>query len=410
MEVFKKPIASRPFPMPQPTTVLNQLLQLLPRDAFQTVVGQHKADRYVKRLTTWNQLTILLYAQLTGKDSLREIETGLRVQESQWTRLGLKTAARSTLARANATRPAAIFETLFVCLRDQCQKLLPGTAARHTSAYEVPDGIHALDSSSIELCLTLFPWARFRTAKGAMKLHTLFDVTCQVPESIVMTDGKTSDIRMAKEMDWMTLPRGSIITMDRGYNDYPLFAALDAAGHIFVVRLKKDAHVFSLRRERSVLEPGVLKDEDIAFALPKAQESYPKDLRLVTFHDEEHDVTYRFLTNNWTLSAGTIAAIYKKRWDVELFFKWLKQHLQVKTFLGTSKNAVLSQVWVAMICYLLISWMRFQTKYRRSLLELTRMLREVLLERVSIINLLSLCKKTVQRAIIRAGPRQLILV
>lgn len=194
--------------------------------------------------------------------------------------------------------------------------------------------------------------------------------------------------------------------MDRGYNDYALFHRLHSAGHTFVVRLKDRAHIFPLRRGRAVCEPGVLKDEDVAFGEAAAQKAYGDDLRLVTFHDAVHEVTYRFLTNNVELSAGTIAAVYKARWDVELFFKWLKQHLKLRTFLGTSKNAVLTQIWVAMLYYLLVSWLKFQSRFAGSLLELTRILGEASLHLVSIVDLLRLRPGNVLPALARAAPPQ----
>ncbi len=383
------------------TTVLNQLLDLLPEDQFESFVGQHKADRYVKKLTCWNQLTILLYAQASGKDSLRDIETGLLASGNKWYHLGLETAAKSTLARANEKRPYQIYESLFYEILKKCGNLGSGTAS-----FSFKNDLYALDSTTIDLCLSLFPWAKFRTEKGAIKLHTLFNVRSQIPELITITEGKTNDIPPAHEIDFSLFPKGSILVFDRGYNDYSLLAKIKDAGHHFVIRLKKGAHIFRiLGQERKVCGKGVLADEMVAFALEEAHESYPDDLRLVTYHDEEHNETYQFLTDEFRLSALNIALVYKHRWQVELFFKWIKQHLKIKTFLGTSKNAVLTQIWIAMIYYLLLAWIKFQTKFKGSLHTLTVMFREVCLQPVAIINLLRLNLKTLQKALPRATPQ-----
>jgi len=383
------------------TTVLNQLLHFLPEDQFASFVGQHRADRYVKKLTCWNQLTILLYAQASGKDSLRYIETGLIASGNRWYHLGLETAAKSTLARANEKRPYHIYESLFYEVLRKCGNLGSGTAS-----FSFKNDLYALDSTTIDLCLSLFPWAKFRTAKGAIKLHTLFNVRSQIPELITITDGKTNDIKPAHLIDFSSFPKGTIFVFDRGYNDYSLLQKIKNAGHHFVIRMKKNTHIFRiLGRERKVCNQGVLADETVAFALEEAQENYPDDLRLVTYHDGEHNETYHFLTDEFRLSALNIALIYKNRWQVELFFKWIKQHLKIKTFLGTSKNAVLTQIWIAMIYYLLLAWIKFQTKFKGSLHTLTVMFREVCLQPVQIINLLRLTMRTLNKALPRAAPQ-----
>lgn len=383
------------------TTILQQILHFMPVDQFESFVGQHDADRYVKKLTCWNQLTVLLYAQATEKDSLRDIETGLIASGNRWHHLGLETAAKSTLARANEKRPYQIYESLFYEVLKKCGKLVSGTAS-----FSFKNDLYALDSTTIDLCLSLFPWAKFRTQKGAMKLHTLFNVRSQIPTLITITDGKTNDIRPAHLIDFSAFPKGTIFVFDRGYNDYSLIRKIKDAGHHFVIRLKKGAHIFRiLGQERKVCGKGVLADETVAFALPEAQKNYPDDLRLVTFHDDEHDETYEFLTDEFRLSAINIAFIYKKRWQIELFFKWIKQHLQIKTFLGTSKNAVLTQIWIAMIYYLLLAWIKFQTKFKGSLHTLTVMFREMCLQPVQIIDLLRLNLRTLGKALPMASPQ-----
>lgn len=387
------------------TTVLNQLLHLLPEDQFGAFVGQHRADRYVKKLTCWNQLTILLYAQASGKDSLRDIETGLIASGNRWYHLGLETAAKSTLARANEKRPYTIYESLFYEVLKKCENLGSGTAS-----FSFKNDLYALDSTTIDLCLSLFPWAKFRTEKGAIKLHTLFNVRSQIPTLITITEGRANDIPSAHNIDFSTFSKGTIFVFDRGYNDYSLLGKIKDAGHHFVIRLKKGAHIFRIPgKERAVYGKGVLTDETVAFALEEAQKSYPNDLRLVAYHDDEHDEIYEFLTDEFRLSALNIALVYKNRWQIELFFKWIKQHLQIKTFLGTSKNAVLTQIWIAMIYYLLLAWIKFQTKFKGSLHVLTVMFREMCLQPVPIINILRLNLKTLQNALPRAAPQLSLL-
>lgn len=376
------------------TTVLHQLLNLLPRQDFQSFVGQHKADKYTKKLSCWNQLTVLLYAQATEKDSLRDIAVGLQVQSERWYHLGLQTCARSTLARANEKRPWNIYESLFYKMLERCKNLGSGTAS-----FSFQNDLFAIDSSTVDLCLSMFPWARFRREKGAIKLHTLFNIRSQIPELILITEGKVSDIRAVRDLDLSIYPKGSIFVFDRGYNDYAFLRKIKDAGHHFVIRLKKNANIVRLGQHKKILGKGILKDERIAFILKKSEDNYPYDLRLITFHDDEYDVTYEFLTDHFQFSAANIAQIYKRRWDIELFFKWIKQHLSIKTFLGTTKNAVLTQIWIAMIYYLILSWIKHQTKFKGSLHTLTIMLKEVILKPVQIIDILHLTIKTVSNAV-----------
>lgn len=378
------------------TTVLGQLLDVLPRDKFELLTGQHHGDRCVRKLTCWQQLTILLYAQITEKDSLRDIETGLLIQHRSWYHLGLETVARSTLAEANGKRSAQIFESFFYTFLQEC--LCFSTDTAKDFSFENP--LYAIDSTTIRLCLSLFPWAKFRKKKGAIKLHVLLNIRSQIPELITISTGKEADIKAAWQIDLMLLPDGSILVMDRGYVDYAFLYKIHTSKKTFVVRLKENAQIVRIeQREISDEErdAGVRNDERIAFVLPNAIEHYPEDLRLVTYYDAEHDVTYEFLTNNTDLSAKTIADIYKSRWQIELFFKWIKQHLKIKTFLGTSENAVMIQIWVAMTYYLLLAWLKHQTHFRGTLLDLSRMIREVPLERISLINLLHLTPQNVSQ-------------
>src|SRR3989344_2744529 len=381
------------------TTVLHQLLSLLPEQQFQTFVGQHEADRYVKRFPCFNQLTTLLYAQITGRECLREIESDLRVLDSTWGELGLRSIARSTLAYANEKRPAAIFESLFYVLFTQCQSVSNG------QSFSFKNPLHAIDATSIAVCLELFDWAKFRTRKGALRLHMDLDIRSQIPDLLDLTDGKTHEVTVAQDMDFSSYAQGTIFVMDRGYNDYALLQRMRKAGHHFVIRRKKNAQTFTLRLHRITKGKGVLKDERVAFALPTAQERYPDDLRQVTFVDEDGNI-YEYLTDEFRLSAGNIAEIYKRRWDIETFFRWIKQNLKIKTFLGTSKNAVLTQIWVAMIYFLLLRWIAHCINSTRSITDMARKLSATCMHHFHLFEVLCCSEKGLQKLHrAREGPQ-----
>ncbi|PJC38653.1 IS4 family transposase [Candidatus Peregrinibacteria bacterium CG_4_9_14_0_2_um_filter_38_9] len=364
-------------------TIFNQLLELLPRNRFEQFVGQHKADKYVKKMSCWNQLSIMLYAQAKGKESLRDIETGLLSQENKIYHLGLQSVAKSTIAEANRDRPYQIYESLFYELFKVCKELSPN------AKFEFDNPLKAIDSTTIILCLKLFPWAKFSKAKGAIKLHCLFDIRSQIPEFVVESGGHENDLAVAKNRDFVFSP-DSITVMDRAYIDFKWFyEKIHKQKAYFVVRLKKNIKYFVIENS-PVFEEGIISDQKIVLSGGETLENYPEDVRLVSYYDKETEKTYQFLTNNFVLSAKTIADIYKARWQIELFFKWIKQHLKIKTFFGTSKNAVLVQIWIAMIYYLLVSYIKGKTKFSASILKLTRILSEVLMDRVSIIDILGL--------------------
>lgn len=391
--------------MHNPTTVLNQLLALLPENRFQTFVGQHEADKYTKTYSCWNQLTTMLYAQATGKESLRDIEASLRVLDSTWTDLGLRSSARSTIAYANEHRPAAIYEFLFYELLGKCEKLNP------SPRFSFRNAVRAVDSTTIDLCLSLFNWATFRTTKGAIRIHTSLDVRSQIPDVLDMTTGSVHDVTVLQRTDLSRFQKGTIFVLDRGYNDYALLWNIRRAGHHFVVRRKKNAQIVRIGRHRTAKATGVMNDERIAFVLPQAQEDYPDDLRMVTFIDAETCQIYEFMTDMFHLSAANIAAIYKARWEIESFFRWMKQNLTIKTFFGTSENAVKTQVWIALIYYLLLKWLSVCIAAGRSITEITRMLATVILHTMPLLDVLC-CRnqrmlQRMQQA--RDGPQMRLL-
>ena len=373
-------------------TILSQLLSFLPKKAFNRLVGQHAADRYVKKLTSWNQFVLLLYAQASCKDSLREIETGINTHENSFYHLGIKSAARSSLSYANNNRDYEIFEKLFYLLFKQFKGVVS------TGQFKFNNPLYIIDSTTVSLALSLFNWAKYSRIKGAIKLHTILDSTTMVPEIINITVGQSSDISAAKQIDFSWLKAGSIIVFDRGYIDYKWWSEFDEKNITFVSRTKKSQNIFVVgQHNKDMLGKGILVDEKVIFGSFGAISKYEKVLRRVRYYDEKTQKEYEFLTNNFDLEAKQIADIYKNRWQIELFFKWIKQNLKIKTFLGTSRNAVMSQIWVAMIYYLFLSYLKFQTKFGKSLLELTRMIREVLMFKRSLIDLLSLNEDTIHK-------------
>lgn len=379
-------------------TIFNQLLQFVPKEKFNQFVAQSQADKYVKKMTAWNQFIVLLYAQATGKESLREIETGFNMHNETWYHLGVNTAARSSVSDANGRRNYQIFEKLFYSLLSQCREITP------EKKFDFDNPLYTFDASVISLCLSVFDWAKYSKTKGALKLHLLLNNRTAIPELINITEGKTADITAIKQMS-LNLEKGSILVFDRGYIDYQWWKKLDTDGICFVSRTKINQNIFVTGQHQTLLEPNILADEEVIFGDYNAMKVYPDKLRRIKYYDEKSQKEYCYLTNNFELTALQIANIYKERWQIELFFKWIKQNLKIKTFLGTSKNAVLTQIWIAMIYYLLLAYIKFQTKFKKSLLELTRMIRETLLFRRSIIDLLSLETKTLFRFKRQSSPQ-----
>ena len=364
---------------------MSQLLTLLPRHQFDQAVSDFGGDHYAKKFSTWNQLTVLLYAQAAGKNSLRDIQTALGTQEPKLYHLGLPAVKRSTLADANAKRDSRIMEKLFYRLLERCQAIAP----RHQFRFKHP--VRCFDSTTLDLCLELFPWAKFRQTKGAVKLHCQLDLRGQIPSFMVMTDGKCSDIRAARS--FLDLIPDSIYVVDRVYIDFDWLRRIDESGAFFVTRAKDNINCRITGQQEIPLKNGLLFDRMVELASPVTSKKYSQPLRLIGYFDPETGVTYEFLTNNFKLAAISIAKIYKARWHVELFFKWIKQHLRIKTFLGTSKNAVLTQVWTAMTYFLLLAYIRFQCRFRRSLFLLHRLVQNTLLDRLCLIDLLRLTEK-----------------
>lgn len=370
-------------------TIFSELLKLCPRYHFDKAVEQYYGDRYVKTLTTWQQFMAILYSQITQKDSLRDIVTGLSAHAARWYHIGLTRICKSTLADANARRDYRMFEGLFYHLLVRCKNLTP----KHKFKFKNP--LYTIDASTIDLCLSVFPWAKFRTTKGAIKLHCLYDHSGAMPTFITVTDGKKHDVRVVKDYTF-PLPPDSIVSVDKAYIDYKWLNSLDEQVVWFVTRAKRNID-YVITGQHTITNKKVLSDERISLKGTLTRLKYPKELRLIRYYDEERQRELIFITNNFKLAATTIAQIYKSRWQIEIFFKWIKQNLKIKSFLGTSKNAVLTQIWVAMCYYLLLTYIKYQTKYSFSLLYLSRIIRETLFERKSLIDILTLKTDSLRR-------------
>lgn len=370
-------------------TVFRQLLLLIPQNIFNHSVDTFSGNRYVKNFDCWSQFIANTYAQASGKDSLREIETGMKTHKPKWYHLGLSGIARSTISYANQNRNYKIYESLFYALLKQFRNINNGSKKK----FKFKNPLHLLDSTTISLCLSTFEWAHYRRKKGGIKLHCLLDQRNGIPDFIVVTDAKQSDIKVAKNTQWPLSP-DSIICFDKAYIDFKWLQTLNSKGVFFVTRAKNniDYTVVGQLKIPENKKKKIIEDSEIKLNGICTSKKYTEKLRLIIYYDKDGDKTYEFITNNFKLSASTIANIYKARWDIETFFKWIKQNLKIKTFLGTTENAVLTQIWTAMIYYLLLSYLKFQTKYSYALSKLALIICETLFEVKSIIDFLSFKK------------------
>lgn len=375
-------------------TVFSQIMQLICQHRFKKCVARYDGDRYTKRFSCWQQLLVLLFAQAKGLTSLRDIEVSLRSHRRKWYHLGLTSVARSTLSDANNGRHADILKEVFYGLVEKCREFTP----RHRFTFKNP--LYSFDSTLINVCLSLYPWATYRKKKGAIKLHTLFDHRGYLPSFVVLTDGRTHDVNVVKDASYglPELSPDSILLIDRAYIDYGWLYSLTRKGLFFVTRMKKNMKYHVTGQQNTSENNGVLSDRHVRLSNCYQSRSYPDRLRLVTVPDPEAGECITFITNNFYLDAATIAELYKSRWQIEIFFKWIKQNLKIKSFLGTSKNAVMTQIWAAMIYYLLLSFIKFQTKCRHSLHELTRIVGELLLDTTHLLDIIGVTFYTYNKA------------
>jgi hypothetical protein len=358
------------------SSIFSQILQLIPRLEFESAVRQHGAERHARGFSSWGQFIAMLFCQLGHAKSLREICGGLAASEGKLRHLGVPTApARSTLAYANEHRPWQLCQTVFEQLLAKCQTLAasqPGTRKKRKFRFKNP--LLSLDASVIDLCATMFDWAKFRLTKGAVKLHLLLDHDGYLPSYAVITEGKKHEVRVARQMRFAP---GTILVFDRGYTDYEWFASLIQQGVYFVTRLKENADYGVVENLAIPQGRGVRRDQ-VIFFYKLAKAGIDAYFRRIEFYDEENDRVLVFLTSHMGLAAATIAAVYKERWQIELFFRALKQSLRVKTFVGTSANALKTQLWTALVAMLLVKYLQLKSSFGWSLSNLVALLRQQL--------------------------------
>ncbi len=359
-------------------TVFSQLMEFAPHRAFQRCVQKHRGRYRSRGFGFWDQFLAMTFAQLTYRESLRDIEACLGAIPDKLYHLGFRsTISRSTLADANERRDWRIYAEF-------AQVLIAGARPLYASEpigvdLDLETTVYALDSTTIDLYLSLFPWAKFRTTKGAIKVHALLDLKGNIPAFLWITEGKVADLKI---LDLLIPEPGSIYVVDRGYIDFKRLYRLDQARAIFVTRAKKNT---ALRRRysRPVDEPtGLICDQTVVLTGARTQQDYPAQLRRIRYRDPETGKVYTFLTNDFTLPALTIALLYRSRWKIEIFFKWIKQHLRIKAFYGTSENAVKTQIWIAISAYVLVAIVRKWLKIERDLYTLLPILSVTLFETV----------------------------
>jgi len=359
-------------------TLFAQLMEFVPWTSFTRIVARYGGDSGVRSLSCTEQFRAMAFAQLTYRESLRDIETCLLANQAKMYGMGFRAPVRrSTLADANEGRDWHIWEELAALLIRRARKLY----CNERFGVELDSAVYALDATTIDLCLSLFPWAPFRSTKAAVKLHTLLDLRGNIPAFIHISDGKMGDVNV---LDMLTIEAGAFYVMDRGYLDFSRLFALHQAGAFFVTRAKRgmDAHrVYSMPTER---DTGIICDQRIAMNGFYISQDYPEQLRRIRFKDPVTGKTLVFLTNNTTLPALTIAALYKSRWQVELFFKWIKQHLRIKRFIGNSENAVKTQVWCAVATYVLIAIVKKELQLDASLYTLLQILSVSVFEKTTL--------------------------
>jgi len=360
-------------------TVFAQLIEHLPHKEFHKCVARYRGDHYAKNFSCWDQYLAMAFAQLTYRESLRDIETCLSAVGGKLYHMGFRSSvARSTLADANESRDWRIYADFARTLIATARRLY----ARDPMGVDLDQSQYALDSTTIDLCLALFPWARFRRCKAAVKMHTLLDLRGNIPAFVHITDGKVHDVNV---LDQIVPEAGAFYVMDRGYIDFERLFVLTLSAAFFVVRTK--SNVLLQRRYSHPVDKstGVRSDQTVVLSSFESASVYPDPLRKVSYYDPESDKRLKFLTNNFTLPALTIAQIYKQRWQVELFFKWVKQHLRIKAFYGVSENAVKTQIWIAVSVYVLVAIVRKRLELEASLYQILQILSLTLFEKTPIL-------------------------
>ncbi len=360
------------------STVFSQILKLIPRHEFETLAKQHHQGRKLRVMTRWSQFVAITSGHLSGRQSLRDIVINLRAQGNTLYHLGSQAISRTSLARANEQQPYTLYEALFAKLYSKCRYYAPGHSFRFKNK------LYSLDASLIDLSLKIFPWAHYALGKAAVKLHVALDHEGLMPAFAAVTHGHTSDLEFARTL---TFPKKSIVVFDKGYPAYNWFKSLIDKDIYFVTRPRKNAVYHVIERGTTIKKQGITSDQVIQLKGQKAEEANLPTLRRIGYRDTETGKQYFFLTNIFHLSASTIAEIYKQRWQIELFFKWVKQNLKIKSFLGTSKNAILTQIWIALCTTLILTYLKFASKIGWSLQVMIRLIQVNLFMRRDLLSL-----------------------
>lgn len=358
--------------------VFAQVMEFMPLSVFRRCVSKYQGNLKVRTFICLDQFLCMAFAQITYRESLRDIEACLRSQSNKLYHMGIRgTVSRSTLADANEQRDWRIYAELAHTLIATARTLY----SAEPFIEELDETVYALDSTTIDLCLSLFPWATFRKRKGAVKLHTLLDLRGNIPTFIYISDGKLHDVNV---LDFLPLEPGAFYVMDRGYVDFERLYTITQAAAFFVTRAKSNLKFRRLYSRQVDRAAGVICDQTIVLTGPVSKKDYPEKLRRIKYNDPQSGKTLVFLTNNFTLPTLTIAQLYRSRWQVELFFKWIKQNLRIKTFYGTSENAVKTQIWIAISVYVLVAIMKKQLRLPESLYTILQILSVTLFEKTPI--------------------------
>ena len=364
-------------------SIFAQLMEFLPIYEFRKCVKRYNGNYKIKSFTCWEQFLCMSFAQLTYRESLRDIEACLRAAHKKLYHMGIRSkVSRNTLANANQVRDWRIYADFAQVLIGIARKLY----IDEDFGVELQQTAYALDATIIDLCLSLFPWAKFRNRKGAVKLHTLIDLRGSIPVFVIITHGKVHEVTV---LDDLIIEAGAIYIMDRGYLDFKRLHRIQQTSAFFVTRAKSNFKFKRLYSNRVDKSTGVQCDQIIVLTGFYAKKDYPDKLRRIRYHDAEHNNTLVFLTNNFTLPALTIAKLYRCRWQVELFFKWIKQHLRIKAFYGTTENAVKTQIWIAISVYVLVAIVKKRLNLKHSLYTILQILSVTLLEKIQLFQALS---------------------
>ena len=364
-------------------SIFAQLMEFLPIYEFRKCVKRYNGNYKIKSFTCWEQFLCMSFAQLTYRESLRDIEACLRAAHKKLYHMGIRSkVSRNTLANANQVRDWRIYADFAQVLIGIARKLY----IDEDFGVELQQTAYALDATIIDLCLSLFPWAKFRNRKGAVKLHTLIDLRGSIPVFVIITHGKVHEVTV---LDDLIIEAGAIYIMDRGYLDFKRLHRIQQTSAFFVTRAKSNFKFKRLYSNRVDKSTGVQCDQIIVLTGFYAKKDYPDKLRRIRYHDAEHNNTLVFLTNNFTLPALTIAKLYRSRWQVELFFKWIKQHLRIKAFYGTTENAVKTQIWIAISVYVLVAIVKKRLNLKHSLYTILQILSVTLLEKIQLFQALS---------------------